>query len=336
MLGHRYVIAEIVVLASLIGHLQAQVAMKWQDPSPHKIRFVSVGENVRLEVLDWGGSGKPIVLLAGGGDTAHVFDDFATKLKKHNHVYGITRRGFGASGYADATDVGDRLGNDVLAVIDALKLDKPVLAGHSIAGAEMSWMAKKHPDRIVGLVYLEAGYSYAFDNGEGSSAEEMMSLKAPQPPAPTAADLLSFSALQKYGDRVNGFRVPEAELRAERLTKSDGTVGDWRNSPGGPMLMKLIAGRQKYTKIRVPSLFIFANPHSLGIWVDSSGDASVRSSAKVYSDALASLTEKQEKAVQQGLPTARVITLHGANHYVFLSTETDVLRYVSAFLRQLN
>jgi non-heme chloroperoxidase len=334
--GHRYVIAGIVLLASLITHLQAQIATTWQDSSPHRIQFVSVGDAVRLEVLDWGGSGRPVVLLAGGGDTAHVFDDFAPKLTMHNHVYGITRRGFGASGYADATDVGERLGADVLAVIDALKLDKPVLVGHSIAGAEVSWMANAHPDRIAGVVYLEAGYSYAFDNGEGSSVEEMMSLKAPQPPPPTAADLVSFSALQKSGERVNGFRVPEAELRAERQTKADGTVGDWGNPPGGPMLMKLIAGGQKYTKIPVPSLFVFANPHGLGTWVDSSGDASVRSSAKAYSDALASLTEKQEKAVQQGLPTARVMTLHGANHYVFLSNETNVLRYVSAFLRHLN
>jgi hypothetical protein len=66
------------------------------DPSPHVTRFVSVDKDVRLEVLDWGGSGRPIVLLAGGGNTAHVFDDFAPKLRAHNHVYGITRRGFGA------------------------------------------------------------------------------------------------------------------------------------------------------------------------------------------------------------------------------------------------
>jgi non-heme chloroperoxidase len=55
-----------------------------------------VDANVRLEVLDWGGSGKSIVLLSGLGNTAHVFDDFALKLNSQYHVYGITR-GFGAS-----------------------------------------------------------------------------------------------------------------------------------------------------------------------------------------------------------------------------------------------
>jgi len=94
----------------------------WQDGSPHTVRFVTVDGNVRLETLDWGGSGSPVVLLAGGGNTAHVFDDFAPKLAADHHVYAITRRGFGASGFAVTGDrfPVDRLRDDVLAVVDAL------------------------------------------------------------------------------------------------------------------------------------------------------------------------------------------------------------------------
>ena len=51
-----------------------------QDKSSHTVRYVTVDTNVRLEVLDWGGSGRPIVMLAGLGDTAHAFDDFVPKL----------------------------------------------------------------------------------------------------------------------------------------------------------------------------------------------------------------------------------------------------------------
>src|SRR5919108_1498867 len=78
----------------LIEPLSAEAA-PWRDPSPHTVRFVAVDDGVRLEVLDWGGSGRPIVLLAGGGNTAHVFDDFAPTLSDRGHVYGITRRGYG-------------------------------------------------------------------------------------------------------------------------------------------------------------------------------------------------------------------------------------------------
>lgn len=74
-----------------------QDSQPWHDPSQHKVQFVTVEDGVRLEVLDWGGTGRPIVLLAGLGYTAHVFDGFAEKLTDSYHVYGITRRGYGAS-----------------------------------------------------------------------------------------------------------------------------------------------------------------------------------------------------------------------------------------------
>ena len=82
--------------------LRATQDTAWKDPAPHSVAFVtvesaSVNTPVKLEVLDWGGSGRPLVLLAGLGNTAHVFDKFAPKLTAKYHVYGITRRGFGAS-----------------------------------------------------------------------------------------------------------------------------------------------------------------------------------------------------------------------------------------------
>lgn len=52
-------------------------------------------------------------------------------------MYGLTRRGFGASFYPNpanpANYTADRLGDDVLAVLTALKLKNLALAGHSIA-----------------------------------------------------------------------------------------------------------------------------------------------------------------------------------------------------------
>src|ERR1700722_3760100 len=120
------------------------------DKSPHKRRFVTVDKHVRLEVLDWGGSGRALVFLAGLGDTAHVFDAFAPEFTADHHVYGITRRGFGRSSKPAPTTenyLADRLGDDVLAVIDALKMTRPVLAGHSIAGEELSSIGSRHPEK---------------------------------------------------------------------------------------------------------------------------------------------------------------------------------------------
>lgn len=60
-----------ILLVSLLGSIYAQSTYAqstlWRDPSPHTAQMVSVDKNVRLEVLDWGGSGRPVILFAGGG-----------------------------------------------------------------------------------------------------------------------------------------------------------------------------------------------------------------------------------------------------------------------------
>jgi pimeloyl-ACP methyl ester carboxylesterase len=209
-----------VLLASIA--LYSQQSAPWRDASPHAVQFVTVEKNVQLEVLDWGGSGRPVVLLAGGGYTAHVFDDFAPKLTSSFHVYGITRRGFGESGFSAEGYGADRLGDDVLAVLDALKLSRPVLVGHSIAGEELSSVANRHPERFAGLVYLDAAYPYAFDNGKGPTLKQIQEISGPQPPPPGEADLASFRALQQCYLRVLGFTYPEGELRRQ-----------WNSNPYG-------------------------------------------------------------------------------------------------------
>lgn len=138
----------------------------WKDPSPHSVRFVTVDPNVKLEVLDWegpqAGNGRTLVLVPGLGNTAHIFDAIAPKLAAHYHVVGITRRGFGASSAPSSGYAADRLGDDVLAVIEALSISRPVLVGHSLGGEELSSIGSRHSDKVAGLIYLDAGYSYAF------------------------------------------------------------------------------------------------------------------------------------------------------------------------------
>src|ERR1700730_16720908 len=99
--------------------LFAQESAAPQDSSPHQVQTINVDKNVNLEVLDWGGSRRPLILLAGLGSTAHAFDQLAPNLPSSCHVYAITRRGFGASSQpapGDGNYSADRLGDDVLAV----------------------------------------------------------------------------------------------------------------------------------------------------------------------------------------------------------------------------
>ena len=99
------ILARISLAMLSAGALCARQTGSQIDSSPHKAQFVTVDKDVKLEVLEWGGSGRPLVLLSGLGSTAHIFDKFAPKLSSQYRVYGITRRGFGnsshpASGYS--------------------------------------------------------------------------------------------------------------------------------------------------------------------------------------------------------------------------------------------
>jgi pimeloyl-ACP methyl ester carboxylesterase len=296
--------------------------------------MVAVDGDVQLEVLDWGGPGRPLILLAGGGNTAHVFDELAPKLTAFGHVYGITRRGFGASGFSATDRPLERLRDDVVAVMDALALDRPVLLGHSIAGAELSAIATSYPSRVAGLIYLEAGYPYAFDNGKGPRMEEFQQLQAPRGPTPAESDRASFVALQDWEAKIRGVRIPEAELRQSWDSTFDGRPLKARPFPGSQLFMPILTSTKRYTAIPAPALVVFALPHRPDSWMSQSTDPAVREAAAAYFSAIDVLTERQAKELEAGAPAARVVRSGGA-HHLFLSNEGDVVREVGAFLATL-
>src|ERR1700704_2011614 len=100
------------------------------------------------------GAGRTLVLLAQLGQTAHISDDWAPRLARSFRVVGVTRRGYGASrapatGYSAA-----RLSQDIVAVLDAEKILRPVLVGNQFA-EELSWIGAQVPIRVAGVVYLD-------------------------------------------------------------------------------------------------------------------------------------------------------------------------------------
>lgn len=373
MLRH-FLFITIVLVVSLTMLVSVEHAVAWHDPSRHSIQFVSVEDNVKLEVLDWGGSGRALILLAGLGNTAHVYDDFAPKLTGQYHVYGVTRRGYGASSSPETGYSADRLGDDIVAVLDALKIERPVLVGHSIAGEELSSVAARHPNRVAGLVYLDAAYPYAYyyrgaasldvdvaelqskldqllfqkgppdqsqlvrdllqknlplfkeDLQEMQELEKVAPAKPAKGPSPGRDDLASFPAFRAWVKRVQGIDFPEAELRETHETRPDGGVGKTRPGPASAIM----AGEQRYADIRLPVLAIYANPKTPGPYAHNS--PAERAAAEAMEE---NGVDALMKAFQAGVPCAHVVRLANANHYVFLSNETDVLREMNEFLADL-
>jgi non-heme chloroperoxidase len=318
----------IIALTTLSGlSLHGQPAPpNTADTSPHKVQFVTVDKDVRLEVLDWGGTGRPLVFLAGMGNTAHNFDAFAPQFTAHYHVYGITRRGFGTSSKpVPTTDnyTADHLGDDVLAVMDALKLTRPVLVGHSFAGEELSSIGSRYPEKVAGLIYLEAAYGFAFYDRTHPVLE------------------IEMNDLKKRIDQIEAGGVDEKKYLLEleaSVSQFDKTLHDSNVDiasmppipPRPPIQAALNFGMQKYTQIPVPILAIFACPHN---WDRAFRNDPARKAQRIAADIVS--CNARADAFAAGVPSAHVVRLPNADHYVFNSNEAEVVREMNTFLTKL-
>ncbi len=342
MTARSFPVRLLAVLAFSIAVAKVADAAASAEPQKYSVQFVPVETGVTLEVVDWGGAGRAIILLGGLGADAHVFDQFAPKLASKYHVYGLTRRGFGASSHPASGYSSDRLGDDVLAVIAALKLDRPVLVGHSMAGSELSSVGSRHPEKIAALIYLEAAYCYAFY--DESSGDTMNLIVDSLDLRKKLEQLLPGGGRpdqkQLVAELLHGVRQLEKELLdREALLQAmpEPPPQDPQQPPPSPpvAIRGIFAGLQKYTAIHAPVLALFALPHALGDLGDEEALAkNPAAAAKAEADDIAR-TGSQADAFQKGIPSARVVRLAHASHFIFNSNEADVLREINAFLERL-
>ena len=286
-------------------------------------------------MLDWGGTGQPIVLLAGKGFTAHEFDTFGPKLTAKYHVYGITRRGYGNSSVpipSEENYSADRLGDDVLSVMKQLKLARPVVAGHSIAGEELSSIGTRAPEKVAGLVYLDAGYAYAFyDAATGDLTVDYDTLRR---------QMEQFTALGPMKARKQ--LLDEIKQTLPRFEKD---LGPYReqiskapdDAPGPPDTQEVrvdiavFRGEQSFSGVKCPALAIYADPHSFGDQFKDNPEALKAAQAKDQAE-----TSAQADAFQRGNPQATVLRIPNADHFIFQSNEDEVLKAISRFTASLH
>jgi non-heme chloroperoxidase len=309
----------------------------WRDPSPHQVRTITVDSSVRLEVLDWGGSGRPVVLL-GCYLTAHVYDDFAPKLTDRFHVYGITRRGLGASDKLSGGYSVQRSADDVLEVLESLKLQKPILLGTSCGGSVLTVLGGEHSDRLGGLVYLQGTEDPTMTSADYDlPAVDVAHLPASVKPPP-APDYSSFAAYRLSQRRDAGVAFPEAELRQLFVANPDGSVGPSLLSPVVRRAITVDARvKPDFARIRVPVLAIYKTEPPFEELLRERPPRNEQEQAALRQQFAAegAMLSRWERDLLAGVPTARIVELASANLYMFLSHEADVLREVRAFAATL-
>ena len=277
------------------------------DKSPHKSAFVTAN-GIKQNYLDWGGTGDTIILLAGLGNDAHVFDDLAPRLTDKFHVLGLTRRGFGetdkpASGYETASRV-----EDIRAFMDAIRITRATLIGHSLAGDEMTSFATMYPARVIKLVYLDAAY----DRRKNFTCTSDQPGGVPQSFMRIAGEALNCPGWEK----ITAPDLPPADvIRIDVAT-----------------MKAAIAYRPDYTKITAPALAIYADPEI----PESPGkldDETAKKLAAWWKEHQTPLARASVDQFRKEMKNGQIVELKGATHYVFVGPFRDeVLDLIRTFL----
>ncbi|MEV5972013.1 alpha/beta hydrolase [Streptomyces sp. NPDC051921] len=132
-------------------------------PAPAWTERALVRDGVRLVLRDWGGEGRPFVLLHGLAGHVGEWDALARRLRADGHrVVALDQRGHGASERHPADVSRAAYVADVLAVLDELGLRNAVLVGQSYGGhaalLAAAHLATAHgPSHLSGAVLVEAG-----------------------------------------------------------------------------------------------------------------------------------------------------------------------------------
>jgi pimeloyl-ACP methyl ester carboxylesterase len=120
-----------------------------------KSSFVEVN-GVNLSTLDWGGEGKPIVILHATGFLGRVYRPFAEQLRSIGHVYSYDQRGHGDSGKApDGRYDWEMTMRDLAGFIEAMGLKGARAFGHSAGATAIGSLGAERPDLISRSMLVE-------------------------------------------------------------------------------------------------------------------------------------------------------------------------------------
>lgn len=115
------------------------------------------GDGIELQLAIWEGEGKQVLCVHGLTANCRCWDVIASALAPIHQVTAMDLRGRGLSnkpptGYSEEHHV-----RDVLSLMDDLELEKGILLGHSLGGYISMALAAQYPERVEGLILLDAG-----------------------------------------------------------------------------------------------------------------------------------------------------------------------------------
>ncbi|WP_420130587.1 alpha/beta fold hydrolase [Longimicrobium sp.] len=283
-------------------------------------------DGVRLHVLRWEGGGPGLVLLPGLGQSAHVFRELAPALAGDFRVIAVTPRAHGHSATPAGGYTVESFADDVRAVMDGHGLERAIVVAHSLSGTVATRLAVRSPERVRGIVYLDALHDYA------RWGEVMTQNPFPPPPRPDFGDR---EGTREWMSRyVPGFWCPA--LEADLMAHPGGDTAAWR----WELLMGLLddAGLHAtpYAALRCPALALVADESvqtQFG-WRMPMSRADLQRAEAYLRTVREPWRRTSEARFLAEAPSGRVVAVDGG-HYFYLTTRERVAAEIRAFASSL-
>jgi len=203
------------------------------------------------------------------------------------------------------------LANDVLAVIDSLRLERPILLGHFLGGKELTALATEHPKRVSGLIYIDSTADPTYD--WTANTERRKRLPPPAVPRPTQQDLASVQAYRDWQVRAWGYAMPAGDISSVFGINADGSVAPHKTPPFVGDAIFQGTKKPDYSGIRVPLLAFFAPPPPLEQQVKTVQPLNEEQRAilqSLYEEELA-FSHTASSTLKKGVPDARIVEIQG-------------------------
>jgi pimeloyl-ACP methyl ester carboxylesterase len=311
---------------------------KSMDTSPHESRLVEAN-GIHLHYLDWGGDGPILLFLAGLGCNAHIFDTFAPRFTDSFHVMALTRRGHGESDHPNAGYDIDSLTEDIHQFLVSMRIDQVILAGHSLAGLELTRFAVLHPGKVMGLVYLDAAYDYT------TPACRDLDTKYPQGIQPPGLNDTFYSRAPYFAMIKNAFpalaaiwdEAMDAQSQHEILQEPDGKIVDRMSEQIFTAIKDMThTYSPENGKITAPTLAIYTldsgQYYASADWMTEEQKTRLIQFQDEVRDAWA---RADMETFRRAVPHAHIVVIPQGHHYVFIKSADRVYVEMSAFLKSI-
>ena len=106
----------------------------------------AVANGIRIHYWRTGGDKPPLIMAHGYSDDGLCWTAVAKELDDRYDVILPDARGFGLTDPPSKSEPADVQVEDLAGFIKALKLDKPVLLGHSMGSSSVAWFAARYSD----------------------------------------------------------------------------------------------------------------------------------------------------------------------------------------------